>query len=87
MNTLGLKPVQNYLKQFLLPNYPTILNVTNVNYTNYKFDWINSIAMIKKFFGADFIIGFEILPDPSNRTINRLVFGTPETGSDLPLYV
>lgn len=88
MDKLGLQPVIDYLKKFRLPSTPTILNVTDnhvVQYLNYSFDWVQSIAVIKKQFGGDLIIGFDIFPDPTNRTIMRIVVGTPETETILPL--
>ncbi|KAG4074705.1 hypothetical protein HA402_008803 [Bradysia odoriphaga] len=87
MDKLGLQPVIDYLKKWRLPSTPTILNVTDnhvVQYLNYSFDWVQSIAVIKKQFGGDLIIGFDIFPDPTNRTIMRIVVGTPESEAILP---
>lgn len=89
MDKMGLQPVIDYLKKFRLPSTPTILNVTEnhfVNYLNYSFDWVQSISVIKKQFGGDLIIGFDIFPDPTNRTTMRMVVGTPESDTILPLY-
>lgn len=84
MDALGLRPILDYLAILHLPNYPSILkNSTNNN--DYEFNWVKTIATIKKVFGGDIIFGFDIFPDPTNRTNNRLVLGTPETGSVLPL--
>lgn len=88
MDKIGLQPVIDHLKKFRLPSTPTILNVTEnsyVNYLNYSFDWVQSIGVIKKQFGGDLIIGFDIFPDPQNRTTMRIVVGTPESDSILPL--
>lgn len=88
MEEMGLQPVEDFLKKFHLPSTPTILNITEnnfVNYLNYTFDWIESIAIIKKLFGSDLIIGFEIFPDPTNRSTKRIVVGTPEPDTILPL--
>lgn len=85
MDELGIEPVIEYLKMYGLPVYPTILNITKTDYSKYKFDWLRSLVEIKKTFGADLMIGFDIFPDPTNRSLNRLVMGTPELGSDLPL--
>lgn len=87
MDALGLTPVTEYLDSFQLPSYPSILNeITNNNADpNRKFDWVQSIAMIKRVFGIDILIGFDIFPDPANRTRNRIVLGTPETETVLPL--
>lgn len=86
MDALGLQPVVDYLRLFNLPPYPSILiGYVEPNKTANKFNWIKSIALIKKIFGGDILIGFDIFPDPTNRTLNRLVLGTPETTSLLPL--
>lgn len=84
MDALGLQPVVDYLKVFSLPNYPAVLNITQAS-KNYTFDWVISIAKIKKHVGADLIIGFDIFSDPRNRTLKRLTFGLPDSGSMLPL--
>ncbi|XP_050087390.1 neprilysin-1 [Anopheles aquasalis] len=88
MDRLGYGPVFKYLKQFHLPPYPSILNVTNTtnesNLDGYGFDWIRSLAKIKQMLGMDVFIGFDVYPDPQHRDYNRLVLGTPESGSDLP---
>lgn len=87
MDALGLQPVIDYLEIFHLPPYPSILlSDVEPKKTPKKFNWIKSIALIKKLFGGDILIGFDIFPDPTNRTLNRLVLGTPETTSLLPLY-
>lgn len=87
MDSLGLQPVIEYLEMFHLPDYPSILDkdVNSNKTTDENFDWIESIALIKKYFGMDVIIGFDIFPDPTNRTSNRIVLGTPETTALLPL--
>lgn len=85
---MGLRPVVDYLKKFRLPSTPTILNITENNvikYINYTFDWVQTIATIKRHFGGDLIIGFDVFPDPINRTLMRIVVGTPESEAILPL--
>lgn len=86
MDELGLQPVIDYLEMFHLPPYPSILmRDVDANSTAKKFNWIKTIALTKKIYGGDILIGFDIFPDPTNRTLNRLVLGTPETTSLLPL--
>lgn len=88
MDASGLKPVLNYLSKMHLPSYPSILNKEiGAENAPEAFDWIQSVAAIKRMFGADVIVGFDVFPDPTNRTRNRIVLGTPETDSVLPLYV
>ncbi|XP_052865910.1 neprilysin-1 [Anopheles cruzii] len=88
MDRLGYEPIYKHLKKFHLPPYPSILNVTNTtkssDFEGYGFDWIRSLAKIKQLLGMDIFIGFDVYPDPQHRDYNRLVLGTPESGSDLP---
>lgn len=87
MDELGLQPVSDYLSIFQLPSYPSILNEAVGKITDFqrKFDWVTTIAIIKRTFGIDILVGFDVFPDPQNRTSNRLVLGTPETETVLPL--
>lgn len=87
MDTLGLQPVLDYLKEFQLPIQPTILNLTQTDYRNFNFDWVTTVAKIKKILGSDLLIGFDIFADLKNNTVKRLAFGSPDAGSMLPLYV
>lgn len=52
---------------------------------DFRFDWIKSIVKIKRALGADRIIGFEIFPDPKNRSANFLAIGSPSAENELPL--
>lgn len=86
MDANGIRPVVNYLSKLHLPSYPSVLyEEIAADKSPAKLDWIQSVAAIKRIFGADVIIGFDIFPDPTNRTRNRIVLGTPETESVLPL--
>lgn len=91
LDDLQMKPILEYFKEFKLPLNPKALNVT-ANLEDFaeadkelKFNFINSIVQIKKVLTMDVIIGFDIFSDPYNGTINRIVVGTPESGSPLPL--
>lgn len=86
MDSIGLRAPLDYLEYFRLPNYPSIIATENDESTNLKeFDWIDTIAQIKKTIGLDIIFGFDIFPDPTNKTRNRIVLGSPELNSVLPL--
>lgn len=86
-----MEPLVHFLKEFKLPLIPSGLNLTlspesaKKYNTIEKFNWLDSVVLIKKYLGMDLIIGFDIFPDPLNRTINRIALGTPETDSALPL--
>lgn len=90
LDDLEMKPILKYFKEFKLPLYPKALNVT-ANSEDYKnadkevnFNFVNSIVQIKRVLTMDVIVGFDIFSDPFNGTINRLVIGTPDSGSPLP---
>lgn len=85
MDKIGLKPIYKYLKMFHLPIVPTILNLTEVDYSTYNFDWIKSVAAIKRYFGMDVMVGFDLMPDPENRSVYRMAIGTPEVDTGIPL--
>lgn len=86
MDSIGLQPVLDYLRIFGLPIFPSIIDRDKDGVgTNKDFDWIDAIAKIKRTSGLDVIFGFDILPDPTNRTRNRIALGTPESNSVLPL--
>lgn len=55
------------------------------NAVDYQFDWIKSIVKIKRSLGADKLLGFEIFPDPKNRSEKFLALGSPSQENDLPL--
>ncbi|XP_055715890.1 endothelin-converting enzyme 2 [Phlebotomus papatasi] len=84
MDKIGLKPIYKYLKMFNLPIVPTILNLTEVDYSTYNFDWIKSVAAIKRYFGMDVMVGFDLMPDPENRSVYRMAIGTPEVDTGIP---
>lgn len=84
MDALGLQPILDYLALIHLPYHPSILkDATIKNYND--FNWVRTIATTKKLFGGDVLIGFDIHPDPTNKTMNRLVFTIPKTGGVLPM--
>lgn len=87
-----MDPLIYFLNEFQLPLVPSGLNLTlsaestkKFSQEEFKFNWLNSMVLIKKSLGMDLIIGFDIFQDPLNRTINRIALGTPETDSALPL--
>lgn len=81
MDELGLDPAIEYLRLVKLPSYPSILDEMTANVANHsrqKFDWINSIAMIKRHLSVDVLIGFSIYPNPINQTENLINLGKPK---------
>lgn len=88
-----LEPLVGYLVRFGLPILPSALNLTlgsNSKFTaeatnDSSFNWLDSLVTIKRHLSMDLIIGFDVFPDPFNRTLNRIALGTPETDSAFPL--
>lgn len=85
LDELGFGPVVKYLEEYRLPMIPLYLNLTDRDKNRLNFDWIRSIGIVKKAFGGDLLIGFDVFPDPKNRSNNRIALGSPEPSSMLPL--
>lgn len=87
----NLEPLVDYMQRFKLPLLPSALNLTLSSSSKYdvanisQYNWLDTIAAIKRHLSLDLIIGFDVFPDPLNRTINRIALGTPETDSAFPL--
>ncbi|KAH8332771.1 hypothetical protein KR074_010440 [Drosophila pseudoananassae] len=87
-----LEPLVGYLVRFGLPILPSALNLTlgsnskfaGVSANDSSFNWLDSLVTIKRHLSMDLIIGFDVFPDPFNRTLNRIALGTPETDSAFP---
>lgn len=71
------------LKEYNLPRIPTM--ISNPTATDVEFDWIKSIVKVKRSLGVDKLIGFEIFPDPKNRSEQFLALGSPSQENELPL--
>jgi hypothetical protein len=83
IDKLQFDPLFRYLKDFKLPKVPSL--ITDPEAADFQFDWIKSIVKIKRSLGADKLIGFEIFPDPKNRSQQYLAIGSPSVENDLPL--
>ncbi|XP_061376960.1 endothelin-converting enzyme 2-like [Danaus plexippus] len=84
----GLKPVIKILESLGLPAYPTVINVTDdIDYSTYKFNWLEAVIKIKTLLGMDVLIGFDIFTDPKNSSVYRLVMGSPEATNPFPSFL
>lgn len=73
------------LESLGLPAYPTVINVTDdIDYSTYKFNWLEAVIKIKTLLGMDVLIGFDIFTDPKNSSVYRLVMGSPEATNPFP---
>lgn len=87
MNRLGLYPALKYLRLMGLPSYPSILDelaADGASFSRDKFDWIKSIAKIKKYLCIDMLIGFHIVSNPVNQT-EKFVYLGKSAGTVLSL--
>ncbi|KAL7727927.1 hypothetical protein ACLKA6_019488 [Drosophila palustris] len=85
----NLDPLVDYLRRFKLLLLPSALNLTLSSSAKYEmgnisFNWLDTIVAIKRHLSLDLIIGFDVFPDPMNRTLNRIALGTPESDSAFP---
>lgn len=84
MDDIGYAPIFKYLKLAGLPIIPTFLNFTDVDYSTYKFDWINTEVALTKILAMPLFIGISIEPNVFNTTENCIVLGVPDMESPLP---
>ncbi|CAH0686418.1 unnamed protein product [Spodoptera exigua] len=80
----GLKPVIATLETLGLPPYPTYINATDVDYSAYTFDWLDTVIKVKTQLGMDVLIGFDIFTDLKNSTVFKLMMGSPEATNPFP---
>lgn len=66
--------VSDYLKDFNLSNYSPE-NATQADDDN--FDWVETIAAIKRNTNLEVIIGLDIVSDPMNKTRKQIKIGLP----------
>lgn len=66
--------VSDYLEDFNLSNYSPE-NATQADDDN--FDWVETIAAIKRNTNLDVIIGFDIVSDPIHKTRKTIKIGFP----------
>lgn len=80
IDTLGLKPAIEYLRSLHLPDYPSAIDEMfhlKKDTPNKNFDWVTSIAEIKKTIDVDLILGFVIIPNFKNNTKPKILFSMP----------
>ncbi|XP_017844671.1 endothelin-converting enzyme 2 [Drosophila busckii] len=91
LDELQLAPLLRYMQVFKLNVLPATLNLTLSSASKYaneaanlSYNWLDSVAAIKRHLSVDLIVGFDVFPDPLNRSLNRIALGTPETDSAFP---
>jgi len=79
VNELDLSPLFDLLKLLNLPMIPFVTNKT----TNY----VKQLASVKRILGLDIFFGFEVIPDPKNKSKNVLFFHFPIRSYPFLAYV
>lgn len=77
MDNQGLTPLFNLLKNLDLPQVPAVLGLKDGNF-------VKKMAKVRKLLGKDVFLGFNVIPDPRNRSRNVIIFDTPSAISPLP---
>lgn len=81
MNEIGLQPVIDYLRMVRLPALPSFIAPTFKN-TSLEFDWIRSIAEVKRTTGINVLFGFDVTM--FNQTNTYIGIGDPKMNSFFP---
>jgi hypothetical protein len=76
--------IYKYLQEVDLPSVPSIFTKTEQEIEDFKFDWLKSETMIKKFFAMDVLIGFFVEANIFNRSENVMYIGVPGLRCPLP---
>lgn len=84
MNSAGYHSVEMFMRKIGFPAIPQYFA------GNSSDSWNGTMApkllgRIKRYYGKDILIGWDIYPDPRNRSAFRMAVGTPETEGGLPL--
>ncbi|XP_034942864.1 endothelin-converting enzyme homolog isoform X2 [Chelonus insularis] len=77
LDSLGLEPLFDLLSELDLPTIPAMMGETSGNF-------VQKIARVRKILGKDVFIGFNIIPNPKNRSKNVIILDTPSVLSPLP---
>lgn len=97
MDSVGYEPVETFMQKIGFPAVPQFF--TDVPPSKRNKDSSNSdngggvvsagklLGRIKRYYGKDILIGWDVYPDPRNRTAFRMAVGTPEPNGGLPLCV
>lgn len=84
LDQLKFQPIFDFLESVGLPKVPHYFNLSGPTPEDFKFDWLTTIVQIKKKIRKDVLIGFAILPDFRNRSVNRLSIGVPARSDPFP---
>lgn len=82
---MGYAPIFKYLNLVGLPAIPAFMNMTeDVDFKNYKYDWIKTEAAMTRLLDLQLFIGFTVEANVFNTSQNCILMGVPSMGSPLP---
>lgn len=94
MDSVGYAPVETFMQKIGFPAVPRFFTKQQQQASS---RWESStkgdsggsaaklLGRIKRYYGKDILIGWDVYPDPRNRTAFRMAVGTPEASGGLPL--
>lgn len=96
MDSVGYAPVETFMQKIGFPAVPRFFGAkgsTQFNTaskrqattTTKSVSAAKLLGRIKRYYGKDILIGWDVYPDPRNRTAFRMAVGTPEASGGLPL--
>lgn len=86
MDGVGYAPVEMFMQKIGFPAVPRFFLAKQAQST--KGSVVSApklLGRIKRYYGKDILIGWDVYPDPRNRTAFRMAVGTPEASGGLPL--
>lgn len=83
LEKLSIGPMMRFLEHLGLPQTPPL----GSDSADWGISWQEAVAHIKRHIDKDILVGFDVMADPINNTINRLSLGMPGDSSPLPRLV
>lgn len=86
MNSAGYVAVEHFMRKIGFPTVPQFFTGDAESFNNGTAT-AKLLGRIKRYYGKDILIGWDVYPDPRNRSAYRMAVGTPEPNGGLPLWV
>ncbi|XP_054262623.1 neprilysin-2-like [Macrosteles quadrilineatus] len=80
LQKVSLSPMMRFLEHLGLPRKPPL------GAGDATISWQEAVAHIKRHIDKDIFIGFDVMADPVNNTVNRISVGMPSDSSPLPSH-
>lgn len=93
MDSMGYAPVEMFMQKIGFPAVPRFFGANKQPRQEQSKEATKGerefnaklLGRIKRYYGKDILIGWDVYPDPRNRTAFRMAVGTPEASGGLPL--